>query len=111
MGINAEYMGVPDSSEPSGEREVLIAGQCCMSDSTNTAQAKDVCRRFQPEIGNNDAGCIAGHVTKGTLVPMTFRQIESRCAEIGLQLCHQSCKGRGCYYNRHPVWSGIECNL
>jgi len=78
-----------------------IAAQCCEADGT--------CRRF---VDSNDSeGCIAGHAMSGGVTAMTYREAESKCGELGLTMCTQSCKGKGCWYNGYPVWSGVECAL
>jgi len=77
-----------------------IAAQCCEADGT--------CRRF---VGSNDDdGCVAGHSKKGSVVPTTFAEAFALCDSLGLQLCDTSCKGKGCYYNRHHVWTRLECD-
>lgn len=77
-----------------------IAAQCCEADGT--------CRRFKGS--NNDEGCIAGHSKTGTVVATTFAEAHAMCIAKGLQLCSKSCRGTGCHYNRHPVWTDLECD-
>jgi poly(3-hydroxybutyrate) depolymerase len=77
----------------------VIAGQCCdASDSSING-----CRRY---VGSNDdAGCLAGMPPR----PMDYVDTEEMCAAAGLSVCSNSCAGRGCAYNAHPVWSSNLC--
>jgi len=84
-------------------RNPQIAAQCCT--------AADECRRTTawPVYDRNQ--CQAG--MSGNLAPfitlMTYAETVAKCAAAGLQLCAQSCKGLGCNYNRHPVYTNLPC--
>jgi len=78
-----------------------IAAQCCETDGT--------CRRQDV-----DGTCVAGVSDKtinpgGGIEPMTYGEAVVKCAQLGLELCDKSCAGKGCGYNRHPVWSRLPC--
>jgi len=75
-----------------------IAAQCCESDGT--------CRRY---VGDKNDGCVAGHSSREGVVPTTYAQAVTMCADHGLQLCEKSCRNEGCWYNRHPVWTALPC--
>jgi len=81
-----------------------IAAQCCDSDGT--------CRRFFGT--NDDDGCLVGHSKQsspdGAIQATTFAEAHAMCSAFGLQLCDKSCRGAGCSYNRHPVWTRLECD-
>jgi len=90
----------PGQTTAGSGRYTVIAAQCCEADGT--------CRRF---VGSNDDdGCVSGHSKQGGVVPTTFAEAVALCDSLGLRLCDTSCKGKGCHYNRHPVWSGLECD-
>lgn len=89
----------------------VIAAQCCVKLDQRPvgASSKDVCRRYQH---HSRTDCIGGNAKTGSgfsLRTMDFRQNYEECEARGLQMCEQSCSGRGCYYNNHPVWTNIEC--
>jgi len=75
-----------------------IAAQCCESDGT--------CRRY---IGDATSGCVAGHSNIEGVIPTTYAQAVTMCADHGLQLCEKSCRNAGCWYNRHPIWTALPC--
>jgi len=77
-----------------------IAAQCCESDGT--------CRRY---VGDRNDGCVAGHSSREGVVPTTYAQAVAMCADHGLQLCEKSCRNAGCWYNRHPVWTALPCEV
>ena len=82
-------------------RNPQIAAQCCTRDNQ--------CRRFT-EQGHN-RGCVVG-VSSNTapfITQMTYAGAVAMCSSRGLQLCSQSCKGMGCNYNRHPVFTNKPC--
>jgi hypothetical protein len=90
-GVNdatTSWEGMPHST---------IAAQCC----TATGQ----CRR---EHANE---CIAGDSQQlnGRIEALTYAQAVQKCAGFGLQMCQQSCTGKGCYYNQHPVFTSLPC--
>jgi hypothetical protein len=74
-----------------------IAAQCCT--------AAGVCRR---EV---DGHCVAGHSNQlnGAIQEFTYAKMEEFCTANGLEVCKQSCAGKGCYYNYHPVFSSLPC--
>lgn len=85
-----------------------IAGQCC-------TEAQECRRRPLPngDENGNDA-CISDFSSprgnpKGEIRPMTFGEVKTYCAGLGLGLCRQSCRGTGCQYDRHPVFTGVPC--
>jgi len=91
----------PPADAPGNEG---IAAQCCTSGGA--------CRRRATANGgesssNND--CVAGMVSKNNFQTMTFFDTKAMCEDRGLQLCSKSCAGSGCYYNSHPVYTGIPC--
>ena len=45
------------------------------------------------------------------ITPMTWYDTKAKCAALDLAMCEQSCKGLGCFYDFHPVWTGLPCNL
>merc|ERR1719181_263957 len=93
-GLNDETMTWP------GMRHERIAAQCCTSDGE--------CRR---KVGPGGGECVAGDsgMENGLITEFTYAKNEEFCAEKGLVMCKRSCKGGGCFYNRHPVFSSIPC--
>ena len=88
--------GVHDDTKSwAGKR---IAAQCCTS--------VGECRRRDDE-----GQCIAGDskVLNGLIEEMTYAEAAEQCGIRGLEMCQQSCAGKGCSYNRHPVFSSIAC--
>lgn len=85
-------------------RNPQIAAQCCTRD--------DQCRRtVRWGQSNFNSGCIVG-VSSNTapfVTQKTYAGTVTICASLGLQLCAQSCKGKGCNYNRHPVFTNRPC--
>lgn len=84
-------------------RHPQIAAQCCTRN--------DQCRRSTTWDQGSNRGCIVGvsanvapHITQ-----MTYAETVAKCASLGLQLCVQSCRGKGCNYNRHPVYTNKPC--
>jgi len=95
---------VTDPGQTTVGSGVTIAAQCCEPSGT--------CRRY---IGTNDNdGCVAGHSKqvspKGAIQATTYSEAHAMCSDLGLQLCDKSCAGAGCAYNRHPVWTRLECD-
>lgn len=80
----------------------IIAAQCCT--------AGGACARSSANVAGNDK-CIAGHSNRlnGNIQRFTYAQTKERCADLDLELCQQSCRGKGCYYNNHPVYSSLPC--
>lgn len=78
-------------------RHEEIAAQCCTRDQQ--------CRR----IFNSE--CIAGISSNEApfVTAMTYGETVAKCASLGLELCDQSCRNTGCFYNRHPVFTGKPC--
>merc|ERR1712087_72108 len=81
-----------------------IAAQCCGRDG--------VCyRRYNPKATATNADCVAG-LSQGTaphITEMTYAEASEWCISRGLRLCAQSCKGEGCSYDVHPVYSQLPC--
>jgi len=40
---------------------------------------------------------------------MTYGEAKATCAAKGLVMCKQSCSGKGCWYNQHPVYTDKPC--
>jgi len=101
------YPGVDDSKTEwpgSGMLYDRIAAQCCTGGSGANA-----CRRNVP-----GSGCVAGTSTDtlgGLIDKFTYAENEEFCTSKGLFMCEQSCKGRGCFYNKHPVFTSLPCNI
>ena len=93
---STQVEGAPQMDRP------RIAAQCCSGPGTSN----NVCKR---RITNNN-DCIAGLSTgAGTITEMTYQQTVDKCDSLGLQLCEHSCRGQGCAYNSHAVWSKLPC--
>jgi len=86
-----------------------IAAQCCTSDRPVTEDCRRAATATDTNIKFND-DCVAGVTTESTFTPMTYGETVAKCSSLGLVLCHQSCAGRGCAYNLHPVYSGLACH-
>ena len=76
-----------------------ISAQCCEDNGT--------CRRYVGQ--NNAAGCIAGKWATSSYTHTTFASAAALCSEQGLKLCDQSCRGKGCNYDRGFVWTSLAC--
>jgi hypothetical protein len=92
--------GIDDNKavwEGSGLSHDTIAAQCCSSGGT--------CSRTV------DEKCVAGHSRdlKGDITEFTYAKTEEFCTANGLEMCKQSCAGKGCFYNYHPVYSSLPC--
>ena len=85
-----------------------IAAQCCDG---------ETCHRY---VGSNDNdGCISGTYVVppgspqsfvGILPrPMTYVQAVRACELLGLNLCNQSCRSKGCGYDSIKVWTSLPC--
>ena len=86
----------PEKTEVYG---ATIATQCCVPDQAGAS----ACRRA---IGSrDDEGCVGGKPPRA----YTFAQAEALCAELDLELCSGSCQGKGCGYDKLPVWTKREC--
>jgi hypothetical protein len=95
--------GVNDTTTScKGAPESIIAAQCCTSGGT--------CARESANVDGTDK-CIAGHskTLKGAIQALTYAQTKQRCGDLGLALCTQSCAGKGCFYNNHPVYTSLPC--
>ena len=110
-----------------------IAAQCCAASNTPNAGASNFSdaphgnssmpdpgncrRRATPEglASDTDEDCVAGashaRVSLPTFKAMTYGDTVAKCEALGLGLCNQSCVYQGCYYNMHPVYSGLPCPL
>jgi len=82
-----------------------IAAQCC------DKGGDKACRRIAPGKANNDDGCIAGLAKRKPPEAMTYAAAQNRCAALGLDMCEKSCKNSGCFYNGHPVYTKLACDL
>ena len=95
---------VPDAA-PGSTSNPIIAAQCCTGPGWNGGSPNPaVCRR---RLNNNNADCLAG--MGSSIVRHTYSQTFELCVSLGLQLCDFSCRGTGCWYNNHPVWSNVPC--
>ena len=104
MWNTPEGEAVTSWSGAGGPPQPIIAAQCCTGPGWNGgAFTNSVCRR---RLTNND-DCIAG--PSDSIVSYTFEQTLEKCTTLGLQLCDFSCRGQGCWYNSHPVWSNVPC--
>ena len=92
-GVDDGKVAWPGSGRPYD----TIAAQCC----TTAGE----CRR---EV---DGQCVAGNsnALNGAIVEFTYAKTEELCTANGLEVCKQSCAGKGCYYNYHPVFSSLPC--
>ena len=77
--------------------------QCCEADGT--------CRRY---VGTNDEeGCVAGFSDRDgdgrDIAKYTWSAALAKCESLGLTLCDKWCRGNGCLYDRHPVYTSIPC--
>ena len=86
-----------DIWEGSGLTHDVIAAQCCTVGGT--------CSR---EVNGE---CVAGHSKSlnGAIMPFTYAKNEEFCTANGLEMCKQSCAGKGCWYNYHPVFTSLPC--
>jgi len=81
-----------------------IALQCCDSDGT--------CRRH---LGSNDNDPATGCLARKSSAPApyitvhTYGQAAAKCASLGKQLCDKTCRGSGCRYDSHPVYTRLPC--
>jgi len=94
-------------------RNKRIAAQCCKPPDVDD---KDSCRRrAKPDGGYSEDNddCIAGVYNKNpsqsTFVEMTYGEAVAACADKNLQLCEQTCKDEGCWYNSQPVYTSLAC--
>merc|ERR1712087_597621 len=92
-----------------------IAAQCCKQ---SAQPARDDCRRRATSSGEQSTSkddCIAGVLDirpsfpPGNFKVMTYGETVTKCASLALTLCDQSCYGKGCSYNGHPVYTGLPC--
>lgn len=99
-------VGVDDSDTIKNGK--IIAAQCCDADGMGLNGMG--CYRWFGS--SDDEGCIGGHskTRKKELKEMTYREVFAKCDSMGLVMCQANCKDKGCFYNRHPVWTGIECD-
>ena len=79
-----------------------IAAQCCMADDSSPTG----CRR---SLSPRSQSCVSGRHGSSDWTPMTHQENADVCAQNGLVLCTQSCRGRGCMYNNAFVWTGLAC--
>ena len=96
---DANRTTLPGPSETSPQ---IIAGQCC-------ERNNGTCRRFLQT--DDDTGCIAGHALQAEVKAMTWQESANKCHGLGLDLCDESCTGKGCGYNYNPVWTKVPCSL
>ena len=82
-----------------------IAAQCC------DKGGRKACRRFAPGMKNDDEGCIAGLARSKPPTEMTYAAAQARCDSLGLDMCEESCKNKGCMYNNFPVYTKLSCEL
>lgn len=86
-----------------GSTQRYLAAQCCVVGDSSLSG----CRRYDPTLGNTDAGCYSG---KGDgFTAKTILQTEAICKAAGLELCSGSCKAQGCDYGNRAVWTGLPC--
>jgi trypsin len=91
---------------------VLIAAQCCLTDTSITDDAI-YCKRFIGTDSND--GCIAGKAP-APLERFTYSANAAKCASLStwsrpLALCQRACGGKGCGYNFNPVFTSLPCPL
>jgi len=92
-------------------RQVEIAAQCCKSNSVNPIDSDDCRRRSGPngDQSTSNADCIAGMTKFGSFKVMTYEEAVKLCDDYNLELCSQTCSGKGCQYNLNPVYSARAC--
>eukprot|EP00965_Chrysotila_dentata_P205392 6182933-Pleurochrysis_carterae.AAC.2 len=98
---------MPDSPryENTDGRYDIIATQCC--DNTKSSK-RDVCKR--KTCSNQDECCLVGNSKTTTIKTKTFAQAKALCESLGFELCDRDCSRTGCFYDRHPVWTSLECD-
>ena len=94
----------------------IIAAQCCVT-GLPSANPDEDCRRRpvnpnpntdgQPPPDGTNANCVAGpsDPVAGLIKTFTYKELVEYCGNLGITLCGQSCVGKGCQYDKHPVLS------
>lgn len=91
-----------------------IAGQCCLP---NNPDRLSSCRR---EVDNKCVAGFSGRPERGGVFgpgfsndpwiqPMTYGDTARVCASKGLVMCQQTCRNKGCWYNKHLVYTDKPC--
>jgi hypothetical protein len=96
--------GVDDLTTTADFDRKTIATQCCDSNG-------GCFRRFD----DDNSKCVAGYSIEASgspyITPHTYAEALSICSSLELRLCEKSCKGKGCSYNLHPVYTSLPCPL
>ena len=111
--------GVFQANPPVSMPFQRIAAQCCAAGSDadqGNCRRKPVSPNPNPPgpspDGQGNSFCVAdaSDAVGGNIKPFTYAEVVSYCGDLGLQLCGQSCRGRGCQYDKHPVYTNIACS-